>query len=68
MSEQQTRAPKVHLNVGGPRGWTTACGIESSSFVDQHLVEEHDEVDCRRCLQRMPALSPSPSPLSEGGE
>lgn len=51
------RQMKVHLNVGGPRGWTTACGIESASFVDQHLVEDHDEVDCRRCLQALRALA-----------
>jgi hypothetical protein len=47
------REPKLHLNVGGPRGWTTACGIESSSFVDQHKTDEHEDIDCRRCLKVM---------------
>ena len=46
----------VHLNVGGLRGWTTACGIESSSFVDQHLVDEHEDVTCKRCLKAMEKL------------
>jgi hypothetical protein len=36
---------KWHFNIGGPRGWTAACGIESSSF-----VSKWDEVDCQRCL------------------
>lgn len=40
--------PKTHLNVGGSRGWTTACGIESSSFVDQNNGQD-DEVDCKKC-------------------
>jgi hypothetical protein len=47
MSETE---PKLHLNVGGPRGWTTACGIESASFVDEH---ESEDVDCKRCLKAM---------------
>lgn len=42
------RELRWHLNVGGPRGWTTACGIESASFVRDDEVEE---VDCRRCQQ-----------------
>lgn len=50
MTEPQT---KCHLNVGGPRGWTTACGIESSDFVDQHKVDDHFMVDCKRCLKAM---------------
>lgn len=36
-----------HLNIGGPRGWTTACGIESASFVSDNDLEG---VDCGRCL------------------
>lgn len=46
------REPKLHFNVGGPRGWTTACGIESSSFTDK--PSEWDEVDCQRCLKKRP--------------
>lgn len=56
--------PKTHLNVGGPRGWTTACGIESSSFVDKHPADEHYAVDCKRCLKVMEAgggLTPDPA-------
>jgi hypothetical protein len=45
-----TREPKTHLNVGGPRGWTTACGIESHSFVTER---DADEVDCSRCRKVM---------------
>lgn len=44
---------KWHLNVGGPRGWTTACGIESSSFIDAHKHDEHFMIDCKRCLAAM---------------
>jgi hypothetical protein len=51
MSDTDNR--KTHLNVGGPRGWTTACGIESSSFVDLHKPEEHVDIDCKRCLRAM---------------
>jgi hypothetical protein len=48
---------KTHLNIGGPRGWTTACGIESSSFIDQHKIADYDEVDCKRCLKAMEAAT-----------
>ena len=46
------KEPKIHFNVGGQRGWTTACGIESSSFVEK--LDEWDEVDCKRCLRKRP--------------
>lgn len=48
--------PKLHFNVGGPRGWTTACGIESASF-----DEKWDDVDCKRCLRSRPAAPVIPT-------
>lgn len=42
------REEKLHINVGGPRGWTTACGISSANFVDK--MDELEDVDCERCL------------------
>src|SRR5690348_16556745 len=51
---RRNRMEKTHFNVGGPRGWTTACGIESRSFVDKPT--EWNEVDCCRCLERRRAL------------
>jgi hypothetical protein len=49
MAEERT-----HFNVGGPRGWTAACGIESSSFVGK--PEDWDDVDCRRCMKKRPTV------------
>jgi hypothetical protein len=66
----QEPEPKVHLNVGGPRGWTTACGIESSSFVDKDKKEDHFMVDCKRCLKSMElgfAEDHSVGPSRDGG-
>ena len=42
--------PRTHFNIGGARGWTTACGMESHSFVDMNA--EWAQVDCAKCLKR----------------
>lgn len=44
-------AAKLHWNIGGPRGWTTACGIESASFVEHD--DEREGVTCKRCLRAL---------------
>lgn len=62
------KEPKIHLNVGGPRGWTTACGIESASFVDQHLTDEHDQINCERCLAAIAKATPSDDHAQHGAE
>lgn len=65
MSEQEL---KVHLNIGGPRGWTTACGIESSSFIDQAKAEDHWQVDCKRCRRKLPESSKDDLDFDEEAE
>jgi hypothetical protein len=41
----------LHWNAGGPKGWTTACGIESANFVEHR--QDRNQVTCQRCVRSL---------------